>query len=227
LENNDLEWPLKTVVPEIEDIYASKGKEAVEARLIEVLSEDYTQDQTDDEIKQRPWHGRCVWECDNNVCDDQTVTITWEERLGSDGKEVPDQGPKTAIFHMVAPTEKICERRGRIYGTQGEITYDENLVSVYDFRTGKTSVYHADDAQGGGHGGGDDSLAKHFCSAVGAVVTGESGVAEAQRQWLGCDLEEVVRSHVAVFAAERARTSRTVVNWSEFWEKEVEKANGV
>ncbi|KAK7606625.1 hypothetical protein JOL62DRAFT_594814 [Phyllosticta paracitricarpa] len=35
-------------------------------------------------------------------------------------------------------TEKICERRGRIYGTEGEIEYDSTTIKVHNFATGKT-----------------------------------------------------------------------------------------
>jgi hypothetical protein len=35
-------------------------------------------------------------------------------------------------------------------------------------------------------------------------------------------LEEAVRSHAAVFAAEEARIGRKVVNWKEWWETSVE-----
>jgi hypothetical protein len=38
---------------------------------------------------------------------------------------------------------------------------------------------------------------------------------------LGVDLEECVRSHAAVFAAEEARRKGTVVGWEEYWEREV------
>jgi hypothetical protein len=222
--HGDLDWPLKTVVPEIEDIYRKDGKEKAKTRLLEVLSEDYSNITPESEIKRRPWFGRCVWESDNNVCDDQTVTITWEDDpLGGEGGILDGRTAKTAIFHMTAPTEKICERRGRIYGTLGEITYDEDLVSVYSLLTGKTKVYKPESVQGGGHGGGDDSLAEHFCKAVGATISGEMDAEMAQRKWLGCDLEEVVRSHVTVFAAEKARTQRTVVDWREFWDMEVLK----
>ncbi|KAF2665472.1 NAD(P)-binding protein [Microthyrium microscopicum] len=226
----DFDWPLKIVVPEIEDLYEEQGKEKAEQRILEVLAEDYTAETPESVVKSRPWFGRCVWECDNNVCDDQTVTLTWEDDPLSttpaiDGEivQLGDRAAKTAIFHMTAPTEKICERRGRIYGTEGELTYDEDYVSVYDFATDKSTRYRAKAGQGHGHGGGDDALAEHFCRAAQAVLSGEMEVELAQKTWLGCDLEEVVRSHVAVFFGEIARTGRTVVDWRKMWADMVEK----
>ena len=246
LDVGDTEWPLRIVVPEIEDLLKDKGKEGAENRLLEVLAEDYTSETPDSEVKKRPWFGRCVWECDNNVNDDQTVTITWDddplptpqtnghapngtaeandESIAKASGEVGGlngRGAKTAIFHMTAPTEKICERRGHVYGTMGEITYDEHSISVHSFLTDETKTY-IPEARGGGHGGGDEWLAENFCYAVQAVNAGKLDAESAQKRWLGCGIEEIVRSHVAVFAAEKARKERLVVNWPEFWKKEVE-----
>ena len=40
------------------------------------------------------------------------------------------RGAKIATFHMVAQTEKQCERRGRVYGSRGEIEYDGTMIRV-------------------------------------------------------------------------------------------------
>lgn len=239
LNPEDLQWPVKSVVPEIEDLYNKEGKAAAEKRLLEVLAEDYTPETSDAEKKQRSWYGRCVWECDNDVCDDQVVTITWEDdplpdielendtandvsgMLAGEVGGLKGRAAKIAIFHMIAPTEKICERRGKIYGTTGEITYNSNTISVYSFATNNTVIYPTT-VVGKGHGGGDESLAENFCRAVQAVVSGEMEAEEAQRLWLGCEIEEIVRSHVAVFMAEKARRERVVVDWQQFWAEGVE-----
>jgi hypothetical protein len=218
-------WPVKIVNPEIEDIFKSKGKEAAVAQLLENLSEDYTSSTPTVEVEARPWFGRCVWESDNDVCDDQCVTMTWDDdALSNDnnGKpELKNRGAKTAQFHMVAFTEKICERRGRIYGTKGEIEYDSSTIRVHNFSTGRTET-HKPHIAGGGHGGGDEGLVRQFLMAVNAVDNEAMPVGKAQRQFLGCDLEEAFRSHAVVFAAEEARTERTVVDWKKWWNEKVE-----
>ncbi len=103
---------------------------------------------------------------------------------------------------MIAATEKVCERRGRIYGTAGEITYDGKTISVHSLASGDTVKYPTTVA-GNGHGGGDESIVENFCRAVQAAVSGEMEASAAQRLWLGCEVEEIARSHFAVFAAER------------------------
>ncbi len=74
---------------------------------------------------------------------------------------------------------------------------------------------------GGGHGGGDFGLALGFYEACKAVKEGVP-VEEAQLQHIGCTLEEAVRSHGAVFAAEEARREKKSVNWDQWWEKNVD-----
>jgi predicted dehydrogenase len=238
-EKKDLGWPVKIVVPEIEDIYQSKGKDAARSRLLEELGRDYDADTPDEVIKRRNWYGRCVWESDNTVCDDQTVTISWDDdplprnaegvldgtTRGGDVGGLNGRGAKSAVFHMIAPTKQICERRGRIYGTTGEIFYNSSTIEVHDFTTDKTTA-HQPSRQAGGHGGGDDGLATNFMRAVMAVKNGELEAQAAQRKHLGCSLDEVVRSHVAVFAAEKARTDGKLVDWKDFWANEVEQHIG-
>lgn len=213
-------WPVDIVCPDIEDIYKTQGPTAAEQHLLSRLAEDYdiTQD-PDSHIASRTWYGRCVYEANNNVCDDQTVTITWDD-------EVPDQGSqspypklsKTATLHMIAPTEAQCERRGRVYGTTGEITYNSRTISIYDFGTSRTETIDIPPPppdQIESHGGGDYGLARQFVKAVDAVVNGGVGVEVAQARFVGCSLEEAVRSHAAVFAAEVARREERVVRWGE------------
>ena len=45
---------------------------------------------------------------------------------------------------------------------------------------------------------------------------------EAQRTYLGCDLQEALLSHAVVFAAEDARRKRKVVDWPAWWKENVE-----
>lgn len=231
LDKGNARWPVNIVDPEIEDLVRNLQEpsdiDVARLRLLERLSEDYGDEVSQKEIDRRPWFGRCVYESANDVCDDQIVTMSWEEAplpspLGADKQtQLQGRGAKIATFHMVAFTEKQCERRGRVYGTKGEIEYDSKVIRVYDFKTRSPEIYHPHQT-GGGHGGGDAGLAEQFVKAIQAVQTQEMSVAEAQREHIGCDLEEVIRSHAMVFAAEEARKERKVVNWADWWKINVE-----
>ncbi|CAG8008443.1 unnamed protein product [Penicillium salamii] len=214
-------WPVDIVCPDIEDVFRAQGSKAAESLLLARLGEDYDRTTMADEtIASRPWYGRCVYEADNDVCDDQVVTLAWD-----DEETAPHRLAKTASFHMIAPTEKQCERRGRVYGTTGEIAYDSHSISIYDFGTQKTSTIDVPKPppdQKESHGGGDYGLARQFVSAVEAVENGGVDVETAQARFVGCSLEEVVRSHAVVFAAEEARREEKVIKWESWWSEKLE-----
>ncbi|KAH8808176.1 NAD binding Rossmann fold oxidoreductase-like protein [Xylogone sp. PMI_703] len=224
LQSGNTHWPIHIVVPEIEDCVA---KGTGESTVLSKLAEDYDANTTPpQDIESRNWFGRCVWESDNDVCDEQVVTMTWEnDPLPADAQDkelaLRNRAAKTAVFHMVAHTTKICERYTHIYGSDGEIYADSSTITVEDFGSATTKVYKPHIA-GGGHGGGDAGLARQFILAIDRVKNGNMAVAEAQKTFLGCSLEEVIRSHAMVFCAEEARKGKKVVDFPEWWAVEVE-----
>lgn len=223
LSRGNTDWPVNIVEPEIESCYITKGPDAAKKMLFDSLQVDYDSETTSTkEIESRPWYGRCVWESDNDVCDDQYVTITWEDETD----ELPaidgdNHYAKTASFHMIAQTERQCERRGWIYGSKGEISYDGTTITIYDFAT-ETFLHHKPPRRGGGHGGGDDGLAIQFLNSIDAVINHGIRVEDAQAEHLGCTLEEIIRSHALVFAAEEARKDKKVVDWKQWWAEHVQ-----
>ncbi|KAI9802996.1 MAG: hypothetical protein M1825_002229 [Sarcosagium campestre] len=241
LEQGKTGWPVKIVLPEVEDCLRDLGAEGTKAKLLERLGDDYGPDTPLEEVQARPWFGRCVFDAGNDVCDDQTVIMTWNDesdlegqRAEDDGEHVSSQDPKeadawdaqrrcakTATFHMVAFTEKICERRTRIYGSKGEIVADSKTISVHDFDTSHTTTHHPP-LPGGGHGGGDDGLARQFILAVDAVKNRGVSAEEAQRMHVGCTLEDIIRSHAMVFAADDARKTKRSVDWPDWWQRRVQ-----
>ncbi|KAI0750944.1 streptomycin biosynthesis protein StrI [Daedaleopsis nitida] len=146
-------------------------------------------------------YGRCVYECDNDVCDNQVVNMEF-----SNGA--------TASFTMVAQTQLICERQTRLHFAFGELIGDMSTFTVTDFRTRKTT-HHTPENEGGGHGGGDLGLISAF---VEAVATG-------RQEALGTDVSDVLRSHLAVFAAEKSRREGIVMDFAQF-EKEAKEKYG-
>lgn len=218
VESGNRGWPLTIVLPDIES-YGSET-EAREAMLAE-LANDYDADVPDSQVARRPWFGRCVYESDNDVCDEQVVTITWDDDPLQANDRASGRKAKTAVFHMVAQTKRICDRYTHLYGVDGEIFADSTTITIEDFRTGKTTV-HRPPVEGHSHGGGDIGLTRQFVLAVDKVKNHGWSTDKAQRELVGCTLEEVIRSHAMVFCAEAARRDRKVVNWPEWWAAEVQ-----
>jgi len=226
LATGNTDWPVDIVLPEIEDYIATGGMSGGEKALRSKLEEDYSASTPVSEISAKNWFGRCVWEADNDVCDDQVVTMTWDNdpisiELNGNEKTLVGRGAKTAIFHMVAHSKRICERFSHIYGSDGEIYADSSTITVEDFNTGTKKIYKPHLA-GGGHGGGDAGLARQFILAIDDVKNHGAAVADAQKQHVDCSLEEVIRSHAMVFAAEDARKEKKVLDFPTWWKEEVE-----
>ena len=223
LGSGNTHWPVDIVVPDIEEcLSVEKGESAI----MNTLSEDYSSSTPASEVSAKNWFGRCVYESDNDVNDDQVVTMTWENDplppgSGDNEKALVGRGAKTAVFHMVAHTKKICQRYSYIYGSDGEIYADSETITVEDFNNGTKKIFKPH-VPGGGHGGGDDGLARQFILAVNAMKNYGASVADAQLEHLGCSLEEVIRSHAMVFAAEDARNEKKVLDFPKWWKEEVE-----
>ncbi|KAL1863976.1 hypothetical protein Daus18300_007941 [Diaporthe australafricana] len=212
--------------PEMEDCITSGGPDAGREALLAKLGENYDSDAPPDMISSRNWFGRCVYEADNDVCDNQTVTLKWEDdpvanQGDSDFEALAGRGSKTATLHMVAFTKKICQRFTHIYGADGEISADSSSIAVEDFKTGERQVYYPYVPKDGGHGDGDEGLARQFVLAIDKVKNHGWDVVRAQKEYMGCSLEDVIMSHSMVFAAEEARKNRTVVDFPSWWEERV------
>ncbi|KAH6648242.1 hypothetical protein BKA67DRAFT_522195 [Truncatella angustata] len=222
LETGNTHWPVSIVVPDIESFDEGGRKEV----LLAALAEDYDDSTPKSEIEKRNWFGRCVWESDNDVCDEQVVTITWDDDPLQPGSasagSLGARGSKQATFHMIAQTKKQCDRYSYIYGTEGEIYADSKTITIEDFRTGETKSFkpHLESL---GHGGGDVGLTRQFILAVDRVKNHGWSAEKAQTEYIGCTLEEVVRSHAMVFAAEEARTDKKVLGWKQWWADNVGK----
>lgn len=142
-------------------------------------------------IREGPY-GLCVYNGQNDVADNQVVNIEF------------DSGA-TANITMVAFTEVICNRTTRIHGTRGELIGDMTSFTVFDFATqAKRTV--VPEQEGGGHGGGDMGLARAFIKAV----------AEKDAKHLGVTPDDVLRSHLMVFASETSRKEGRIVDYGEY-----------
>lgn len=142
-------------------------------------------------------YGKCVYQCDNNVVDHQTVNMVFE-------------GGVTVVFTMSA-----FNRGGRfihIMGTKGELRAamdgQKTPIRLYDFETKQTEEIPiaAKDGIQGGHGGGDDGI----IYSVYDYLTG---------QYKGSSISDIrtsVENHLIVFAAEQARKQGTVVDFDAY-----------
>lgn len=138
-------------------------------------------------------YGRCVYECDNDVCSNQVVNMEFE-------------GGLTAALTMVAFTEEICLRKTSIYGSKGELSYNGSEIKVFDFLTRKTTKHTADMSVPGklgtgGHGAADYHLISSFIAAV----------KHKDPSLIRSGPKETLASHKLVFAAERSRLENRVV----------------
>lgn len=145
-------------------------------------------------------YGKCVFKCDNDVVDHQTVNMLFEDDV-------------TVTFTMNA-----FNKGGRfihIMGTKGELRAsmadkDEPML-LYDFETKQTEEIQAYGKDGlvNGHGGGDSGIVV----ALYEYLNGE---------YTGCSVSDIrtsVDNHLIVFAAEESRATNTVVDFEEFVSK--------
>jgi predicted dehydrogenase len=135
-------------------------------------------------------YGRCVWRTDNDVVDHQVVVLEFDEGL-------------TATFTMTAFTQH-GGRRIRVHGTGGEIDFTEAAMQVRTFadRRDEDVAFAVGE---GGHGGGDARVVRSFLAAVQG----------SDPSLVSTDVQESLRTHAIVFAAERSRRLGRAVELSE------------
>lgn len=141
-------------------------------------------------------YGKCVYKCDNDVVDHQTVNMLFE-------------GGVTATFSMCA-----FNRGGRflhVMGTKGELRANlkqNDGIHFYDFETREETVIPVPGKDGvaGKHGGGDIGIVENLYR----YIVGEGR----------CDaiptIEESCHNHMLVFAAEASRLENRVVDVEQF-----------
>jgi predicted dehydrogenase len=151
-----------------------------------VITDDMSAAGVDAALRDGPY-GRCVYTTDNDVVDHQVVALEYD-------------GGVTASFTMSAFTP-MEHRRTRLLGTHGFLDGDGSTIRLVDFRTGEEELLAVPEADGDGHGGGDQELTASFLRAV---ATGDPSL-------LPTDAAASLATHRVVWAAEEARTTGTVV----------------
>ncbi len=124
-------------------------------------------------------YGRCIYKCDNNVCDHQVVGLEFKN------------GAK-AVF-TVSAFSRDNTRTIKIMGTKGEIGGCMETGKLVLKKFIDMSEEHFDITNDGTkHCGGDGGLIEHFANAIENKKVKD---------------KYIFKSHRAVFAAERARLS--------------------
>lgn len=127
-------------------------------------------------------YGRCVYRCDNNLADHQSVQMQFKNGI-------------TATFNVTAFTKNM----GRITifrFSEGELLYEEEKGTIVEKPFRGANVVHsiADLHDVMGHGGGDDGIV----NALYAALAGEKAEADTS-------LENSIESHIMAIAVEDSR----------------------
>ena len=161
-----------------------------------VLTENQTEEGLREAIRTGPY-GRCVFHCDNNVCDHQATVLEFDNGV-------------TATFNLSGFTNRIA-RTLKIMGEDGELRANEytNEIEIIRFAANgvdrcESRVIHPE-LTASGHGGGDAGIVEDFLALL------EGRQAEA-----ASDIRYSVESHMMACAAEEARLTGTVVRIADF-----------
>ena len=161
-------------------------------------------DPSDEDIKEAlktTDYGRCVFKCNNDAVDHQTVNLEFESGA-------------TASFTMCAFNRG--SRNIRIMGTDGELSANmgEDYITFFDFRTRKTSQISIsetvkDISAKGGHGGGDAAIVDALLKRMDGDMSDKSI----------CTIKETYLNHLIAFAAEESRLKGSVIDLFEYEER--------
>ncbi len=142
-------------------------------------------------------YGKCVFKCDNNVVDHQTINMKFGDDVYVD-------------YAMSAFTEG--GRHIKIMGTHGEINAKMagNKIDIYSFITRRSRTYDFETEAVGemitsGHGGGDSGIINALLNLM-----------EGKRSKSVCDIGESCDNHMISFAAEESRLTGKVIDMAEY-----------
>lgn len=161
-----------------------------------VLTEDQSEKGLREAIRTGPY-GRCVYHCDNNVCDHQVTILKFENGV-------------TATFNLSGFTN-LMTRTMKIMGEDGEIRASEaeNIIEVTRFAGNSTEKNESEiirpEQPMSGHNGGDSGIVDDFLS----MMKGRDSVSATE-------IHESVESHMMACAAEESRLTGKVVSLAEF-----------
>lgn len=140
-------------------------------------------------------YGRCVWHCDNDVVDHQTVSMLLEDET-------------TVTLIMQGQGDEEC-RTMRYDGTLGTLyakfAYGNDEITIHHHSGEVEQVVIPDTTQMGGHGGGDFGIVRSFLNAMNGQP--DDSITTAR---------ESLESHLLAFAAEESRLNNTVIDMAAY-----------
>ncbi len=149
-------------------------------------------------------YGRCVYHCDNDVVDHQTVNmeladgttvvLTMQGQGYEEGRTMRYDGTKATLLGAFAK---------------------ENKIVIHDHLTGQKEYIEVENAASG-HGGGDMGLVRSFVKAMRGEPDDTLTSARAS-----------LESHLLAFAAEEARLNSQVVEMADFRQRAEQAAQQI
>ncbi len=172
-----------------------------ESFLVKSFSDDLTAAGRCRALETGPY-GRCVYRCDNDVVDNQTVNM-----------ELPN-GTTAVLFmqghsHMEGRTMRYDGTRATL---RGVFQFGHEAIEIHDHKSGRKRDVSIPLSESG-HGGGDFGIMRSFVRAV----RGEERALTSAR--------ESLESHLMAFAAEESRLNHAVIDMGVYRE-EAEKEGG-
>lgn len=164
----------------------------------DVVCLEQTEEALDAALKTGPY-GRCVYRCDNNVCDHMSMILEFDNDV-------------TATFSLTAQTSP-CHRNIHIMCENGEIIADDGqrqiLVRKHVSSPGDTFEERIINVRtnASGHGGGDAGIMEDFTASLCADSVTKSAISAS------------VESHLMACALEQSRCTGQVVELKQFREK--------
>ena len=141
------------------------------------------------------WYGRCVYHCDNDVVDHQTinmeladgmtVTMTMQGQGDFEGRTMRYDGTDATLY--------------------GKFSGGDNRITIHDHLTGKVEHVPIIDRDQSGHGGGDFGIVRSFLNSVNGLP--DDSVTTAR---------ELLESHLLAFASEESRLNKTVIDMADY-----------
>jgi predicted dehydrogenase len=154
---------------------------------------DTDKDRRREEISKNRY-GKCVFQTDNNVVDNQTVQIQFEDNI--------------SVSFTMCGHNGVERRMTKISMTNGEIFYDGtgNTIKTWKFEPLLEDTIKV--TAKGSHSGGDRAIMDNF---VDAIVSNDKSI-------LLTPIKDSLEGHLLVFAAEESRSTDRVINLREFEE---------